>query len=121
VTTVPGFSPAPTSGGMVSKPSEAASSIWVRKIADVLNNMLRGKLNVVLPVTLRFGHITTDVIDARIGPYSGLLLQELTASAAAAKFGAPYILPSDQNAGQVTLNHTTISSSDVSFNLIIIG
>ncbi|WP_298800107.1 hypothetical protein [uncultured Devosia sp.] len=121
VTNRPGYSPAALTGGSVSKPSDAADKGWVRNVADVLNNVLRGRQNVVLTITLAANVDSSLILDARIGPFSGLFLQPLTTNAAAALAGAPYVLASGQKQGQVTLAHANNAQADRTFNLLIIG
>lgn len=121
MTTLPGFKPVPVSGDQVISPTLAASSRWVKSIAEGVNRMLGGKLNVVLPLTLAPNAASTDVVDARISVNSALILEPLTATAAISLYETPYILPSAQNNGSVTFNHSNTSDSDKSFFLVIIG
>lgn len=119
--TPPGFKPAPISGGEPKTLSAAATGSWVRQLAELVNNMLRGKINAVLQITLTAGAGSTIIKDARIGAYSVLLLEPLTAHAAAALYGSPYVLESSKSIGQVTLNHVNDANTDKTFNLLIIG
>ena len=120
---IPGFSTAQPGGGIVKTLKDAASASWVRGIVDVVNNMLGGKLNVVLQVTLRSGFATTTVIDARIGPFSALIMQPLTAHAAAALYSATSVLvdTTTQKNGSVTFDHVNDANADKTFNLVILG
>lgn len=117
----PGFKPAPVSGDTVTKASDAASARWAKSIAEAVNRVLGGKMNAVLPVTLAANAATTTVIDARIGVFSALLLQPVTANAAAALGAPPYIIPTLQNSGSVVLNHVNNAQADKTFNLVILG
>ena len=119
--TNPGFTVAPTNGSAPKSVGDAASQSWMRRVAETVNNILKGKINAVLPITLRANETTTVIIDARIGFYSALILQPLTADAAYALYASPYVLPSGQQSGQVTLNHASSASVDQNFNLVIIG
>lgn len=123
MTTRPGYESAPPGGSGVSSLGDAASKSWVRQIVDVVNGVLGGKMNVVLQITLRAGFATTIVIDARIGPFSALLLQPLTAHAAGALYSATSVLADQttQKNGQVTLNHVNDANADKTFNLVILG
>lgn len=123
MTAAPGFSIAPVGGGSVDTLKEAANRNWVRQIVDVVNNTLRGKMNVVLKITLRAGFATTVITDSRIGPFSALLLQPLTAHAAGALYSATSVLAdlTTQRDGAVTLNHVNDANADKTFNLVIIG
>lgn len=116
----PGYGPVP-SGASAQKGDPVPSLGWVRRIADAVNNILKGKINAVLPVTLSANAATTTVIDARITAFSFLGLEPLTTHAAAALYAAPYVLPSSQMSGSVVLNHVNDANTDKNFNLLIIG
>lgn len=117
----PGYTPAPLSGNQPEDIKRAASARWVRNIAEVVNNILRGKVNAVLPLTLDANSATTTVLDARISAYSALVLQPVTSNAAAALYDTPYIIPSGQKSGEVVLNHANDANADKTYNLVIIG
>lgn len=116
--TIPGYPPVPISGDSVSIVNLAAATSWVRVIADRINKMLTGKLNVTYSLTLTPNAGTTTVTDARIGPFNALLLQPKTANAAAA-LATTYV--SSQGTGTATFMHTNNAQTDKSFNLVIIG
>lgn len=118
---IPGYPPAPIGGGAVTKLGDAADKGWVKKIVEVANNILKGKINVVLPISLTANSATTTVIDARIGPYSALLLQPMTAHAAAALYSATSVLVTSQQNGQAVFTHANNAQTDKSFNLVILG
>jgi len=118
---IPGFPSVATAGTPVTRPDQAADKMWVKRVSERLNGILQGKMNVVLAVTLTTSATTTVVKDARVGAYSGLILQPLTANAAAALFASPYVLASGQKSGEVTLNHASSVNTDQNFNLIILG
>lgn len=123
MTVGPGYKPAPTGGSRPDKLSDAADGNWVRRIVDVLNNILSGRLNVVTQITLTASAASTDIKDARIGPYSALILQPLTAHAQADFISATGVLAdtTTQKAGFVTLRHPNNANADKTFNLLIIG
>jgi hypothetical protein len=121
MTASPGFPPVPLGVETATNVGEAIAVRWGRRVAETINRVLSGKLNAVLPITLAASATSTTIIDARIGYYSALLLQPLTANAAAALYGAPYVLPSAQKSGSVVLNHANAASTDRNFNLLIIG
>lgn len=123
MTARPAYPSAPQGGGIVGAIREAAAATWVRQVVDVVNSLLRGKMNAVLQITLRNGFSTTTVIDARISGFSGLYLQPLTAHAAAALYSATSVLAdlTTQKDGQVTFNHANDAFTDKTFNLLIIG
>lgn len=115
-----GYPPAPLSQPPPSSLAQAASEAWVRRIVDVLNNVLKGKMNVTLDVTLATGADTTTVTDARISASSALLLMPLTANAAAEHAaGTAYV--SSQKAGQAVLAHANNAQADRTFRILILA
>lgn len=118
-----GYTTAPGNGANPGKLSDAASASWVKRIVDVVNNILLGKMNVVLRITLRANQATTTVIDARIGPFSYLGLQPLTTHAAADLYSATSVLADQttQKDGSVVFNHPNNANTDKTFNLLILG
>lgn len=118
----PGFRTVPLGGTAApARLGDAAAAGWVKRIAESVNNILKGKQNVVLDITLTAGAASTDIIDPRIGVFSALLLQPLTANAAAALYAAPYVIPSAQVDGRVTLAHVNDANTDKNFHLVILG
>ena len=114
----PGYQPAALGGDTVSRLPDTASARWVRSIAQVLNNVLSGRMNAVLPITLTANSTTTTIIDARITFYSALSFCP-TSKDAAAIAGSLYA--SSQKNGQATLTHLKTAETDCTFNLLIIG
>lgn len=121
MTILPGFKAVPVSGDVVSRIDQSASARWAKNIAEGVNRLLAGKMNVVLQVTLAVNASTTSVIDARIGVYSALILQPLTYNAAIALYETPFVFVSNQKNGSVTLNHAVNAAADKTFNLVILG
>lgn len=119
----PGYSTVPLGGQPIKNVKDAASTSWVRKIAETVNNLLSGRMNVVLQITLRAGQTTTQVIDARIGAFSALILVPMTTHAAAALYSATSVIadPTTRVAGSVTFDHPNSANIDQTFNLVIIG
>lgn len=118
---IPGIPAVPTSGKRPPSFDEVADIGWVRRIADAANNLLKGKMNVVLSITLAANAASTTITDARISVYSALILQPMTASAAASLWEAPYVLATVQNNGSVVLTHSNTADIDKTFNLVILG
>jgi len=106
----PGYIPAPLFGSDVPQ--------WVKRVATVVNNILAGRLNTVLPITLATGATTTTIIDARIGFYSALAFCPTSHNAAAI---AGSLYASSQKSGQAVLTHLSTAETDCTFNLLIIG
>lgn len=91
-----------------------------RQLAQALRNAMQGKLNAVIQVTLTPSSTTTTVTDKRIGANTGLFFSPLTANAAGALSGL-YVNQSLQTNGSATLEHASASSSDRTFNVLLIG
>lgn len=93
---------------------------WLVKLRDVVNNIMRGKINATLDVTLTPSAATTTVNDARIGGSCGIYLMPLSSNAAA-EIGAGTIWWGAPGNQTVTLNHANNAQADRSFRLLIIG
>ena len=93
---------------------------WLDILHDVVNGTMAGNLNVVgsSPLTLAPGVTTTTINDARIGGTSVILLQPMTANAAAA---IPTTWISTPGKTTVTINHANSAQTDRTFQYVIIG
>lgn len=110
----PPVAPAQASPGTLR---EAAAGNWVRRIADTVNTLLSGKMNVVVPVLLLPGAGATPIIDARISPFSALLFSPRT-PAAAAEMTTLFVVA--QTNGRAVVAHSV--SSDIRlFHMAILG
>lgn len=89
-----------------------------RQIAQALGNTISGKMNAVTEVTLAAGVTTTTFTDARIGANTFFGFQPLTADAAGAVAG---LYVSSQANGSATLTHSSASSLDRTFRVLLIG
>ena len=87
-----------------------------RQVAEVVNNTMNGKTNNTGSVTLTASTTTTTITDERLGFDSVILLSPLTANAASQ---APYI--SSKLKGSVVITHTSVASTDLNFDYIIVG
>jgi len=87
-----------------------------RAVAEVVNNSMNGKTNNVGTVTLTDSTTTTTITDERLGFNSVILLSPLTANAAAQ---APYV--STKAKGSAVITHTSVASTDLDFDYIIVG
>ena len=87
-----------------------------REVAEVVNNLAAGKSNNTGNVTLTASSTTTTLNDERLGFDSVVLLSPLTANAAAQN---PYI--STKAKGSVVITHTSVASTDLNFDYIIVG
>jgi hypothetical protein len=116
-----GYASAPLGGKVPASLADAADRSWVRRIVQAVNQLLQGKLNASLAVTLSNGATSTTVKDARLSATSTLLLQPLTAHAGALLYASPYVLITSQQVGQVVFAHASTANTDQNFNLLIIG
>lgn len=100
-------------------PATQLSAAWA-KLWDLLNQILRGKINVVMnaTLTLRASQTTTTLTDERIGPKSILSFMALTASAATA---AQSLYVTGQLKGSCTINHASNAATDQNFTVAIFG
>lgn len=120
-----GYLPSPAiATAAIALPSIAgfppAFTAWALRLVDVVNNTLRGKINVTLNVTLNANAAETVVIDARVGVFSFLHFMPLTADAATELVsGSLYV--SAQTNGQFTVAHTNNAQTDRAFRVLIIG
>lgn len=89
-----------------------------RQLAQALGNAMTGKVNAVTQVTLAANVTTTTFTDARIGANTFFGFQPLTADAAGAVAG---LYVSSQANGTATLTHSSASSTDRTFRVLLIG
>jgi hypothetical protein len=85
-----------------------------------INDLLQGRVNVTLEVTLTAGVGTTTVKDARFSKQSFVGFMPLTASAAT-EMAAGTLRVSSQTFNEITITHVNSGVSDRSFRLLIIG
>src|SRR5262249_41922447 len=104
-----GFPPAAYNDIPPSRIQDAVPTKLARQHADVINNMLRGKLNCTLNVTLDANATTTTVIDPRISATSCLLFSPLTSNALTV-YASLYA--SEQTTGSATLTHSSSAAND---------
>ena len=115
----------PPKGAPVPNPAALATLLgavltWLARVRDVVNNIMRGKINATLDVTLTPSAASTTVSDARIGGSCGIYLMPLSANAAA-EIGNGTIWWSAPSNQTVTLNHANNAQADRTFRLLIIG
>ena len=115
----------PPSAAPVPNPGALAALLgavigWLSAVRDVVNNIMRGKINATLDVTLTVSAASTTVSDARIGGSCGIYLMPLSANATA-EIGNGTIWWSTPGYQTVTLNHANNAQADRTFRLLIIG
>lgn len=92
-----------------------------RQLARLGNNLLQGKLNAVIQVTLTPNSTSTVVNDRRIGANTGIFFSPLTVDAVTALSSGLYVNAALQKNGQATLTHASSANTDQTFNLLLIG
>lgn len=90
------------------------------RLADALNNALRGKLNNTGSVTLTASSATTTLTDVRIGAESVIAIHATTANAAA-EIGNGTIYFGTPGDGTITINHANNAQTDRTFKYAVIG
>ena len=115
----------PPTIGAAANPVELARLLgavvtWLAKLREVVNNIMRGKINATLDVTLAANAASTTVRDPRIGGGCGIYPMPLSANAAA-EIGGGTLWWSPPGNQTVTLNHANNPQTDRSFRLLIIG
>jgi hypothetical protein len=90
-----------------------------RSMARAINNIMQGKTNNAMQVTLTPNVTSTTVTDSRASINTSPVLVAMTASAAAEMAaGHLYVVPS---AGQVVINHINSPVADRTFLMSLIG
>lgn len=92
--------------------------MFLGKLREVVNNIMRGKLNATGTVTLTASVTTTTLTDTRIGGSTVVLLQPTTANAAAALATTYFSTPTQ---GSVVINHASDAQVDKTFLTVLIG
>lgn len=96
--------------------------VWARRVVNVVNGALGGKLNVTGSVTLVSATTQTILADPRLGLDSAVLFDPVTANAAAElAAGTFYCLNTGRMNGQWTLTHANGASGDRTFRYVILG
>lgn len=91
-------------------------------VIDKINQLLRGKLNVTLDVTLTANSATTTVTDERISVFSFIGWEPLTAHAAAEiAAGGMYVDKTTQVNGALTITHANNAQTDRTFRIAILS
>lgn len=92
---------------------------WDALVEERINGLVNGKMNVsdVLTVTLRANQTTTTLIDSRIGYFSHISLEPVTANAATARASLWWTA----TAGAATLNHASNAAVDQTFSYAVLG
>lgn len=119
-TTGHSFRSAPVGARPPGALADAVSALWLRQVVEVVNNLLRGKLNAGLQLTLATNAASTTIVDQRISAFSAVLFCPLTADAAA-EMAAGTLFVSSLADGQAVIAHQNNALTDRTYNLCIIG
>ena len=93
-----------------------------RQISTSLNEMMLGRTNNVLDVTLTASAASTTVTDTRIGVNTVLLFMPTTANASAEiGAGTIYVGQSGRVHGSVAITHANNSQTDRTFKVVLVG
>jgi hypothetical protein len=91
-----------------------------RDVAQVVNNILQGKINSVGTVTLAANAATTTVNDSRVTANSAIIFTPQTAHAAA--IALPYVLKANITEGvSYVITHANDANSDKVFAVALLG
>lgn len=91
-----------------------------RQIALAVINVLQGRMNNTVSVTLTASAASTTITDARIGRNTCLLLLPTTANAAAA-LATTYQTHPNATSQQAVINHANNAQADRTFIAVMIG
>lgn len=97
---------------------KAAAWEWVRRIASSVDGLMLGRSNNVISVTLEASATTTVVSDTRFTPDTVLLLEPVTANAAAVAIQGIW---QAAGAGTITLTHVSDANTDLDFRAVYVG
>lgn len=97
--------------------ASVANGATLERTIEVVQGLMRGKMNVVTSVTLAAGAATTTFTDSRIGGASFIGLTPTTANAKAE--GIPYV--TGKAKGSCVLNHANNAQVDRTYDVIVIG
>lgn len=93
-----------------------------RRQYEVLQNMRRGKLEIVGEVTLTPSATSTTLTDVRISPQSVIVWHPRTANAAAELAnGTMYITDANMGNGTATITHANNAQTDRDFRFAVLG
>lgn len=91
-----------------------------RKLAEAVNTLTQGKMNVTIDVTLTAGATTTTLNDARIGYYSAVIpAMAQTAHGATAITAGIYV--DGLKSGEAVVHHANSANTDQNIRFVILG
>ena len=93
-----------------------------QQISQSVNQVLTGKTNNVLDVTLTASAASTTITDARIGVNTALIFTPATANASAEiGAGTIYVVTTSRVNGSVAVTHANNSQTDRTFKVVLVG
>ena len=90
-----------------------------RQISDVVNNMMRGKLNNTAEVTLTNSATSTVVTNYVVGPKSVIIFMPITSDAATEQAAGGFYVSAQQD-NQFTITHSSATTTRT-FRYVVIG
>lgn len=103
-----------------SSVKDALTTQYLGQIRSVVNNIMRGKINATLNISLSPLTTTTTITDSRLGGASYIALEPLTPNAAM-EIANGTIWVSAQGDKTATITHANSFTTDRSFLMLIIG
>lgn len=92
------------------------------RLADAINRINQGKINVILRVTLTPSASQTTITDARISPQTAFLFDPLTQNAATlAASGSLHVHDNNRFTGSAIIDHNSSALTDRTFNIVMLG
>lgn len=99
-----------------------SSKVHRRRLAEKTHQIMEGKTNNVLDVTLTANASSTTITDARLTSQTALLFMPRSANAAAELGnGTLYVADSGRVHGSVTITHANNGQTDRDFYAVIVG
>lgn len=90
-----------------------------RQIADVVNNIMRGKQNNTAEVTLANSATSTVVTNYVVGPKSVIIFMPITSDAATEQAAGGFYVSAQQN-NQFTITHSSTTTTRT-FRYVVVG
>jgi hypothetical protein len=107
--------------GTVSDEPQAIKQA-IRRVAEVVNRSLTGKLNALKEITLTANAASTVIDDARLTTGSLVLFDPVTSNAATElAAGTLYVTTANRRNGRFTVTHANNAQTDRTFKLLLIG
>lgn len=97
-------------------------SAYIRRMWEPLQAMRRGKIECIAELTLTANAASSTLSDIRIGKYTALIFDPMTANAAAElAAGTLYVTLANRTDGSATVTHANNAQTDREYRVILIG